>query len=247
MIIGYKEKEGESRTGFESRLTTKTTEFRVNVKPWATSMNGELISRLYDKERMLNHAAALQLISSKTAIPVPKLLGSGENPDGTAWLETERTHGGIWLDLVGETCRMPPGKKHTDDGECEECARIAEANASRYIRDEILPQLNSLRSDTTGLNGVVIPPLWIMDYDPETYWPPKKAAAGEEEYVFCHGNLHAHSILMHAETLHVMKVVDWDNAGFFPKEFQRWTVRRPDYNELFTNTARCKELGDLMV
>jgi hypothetical protein len=210
-------------------------------------MNGELISRLYDKERMLNHAAALQLISSKTAIPVPKLLGSGENPDGTAWLETERTHGGIWLDLVGETCRMPPGKKHTDDGECEECARIAEANASRYIRDEILPQLNSLRSDTTGLNGVVIPPLWIMDYDPETYWPPKKAAAGEEEYVFCHGNLHAHSILMHAETLHVMKVVDWDNAGFFPKEFQRWTVRRPDYNELFTNTARCKELGDLMV
>jgi hypothetical protein len=52
---------------------------------------------------------------------------------------------------------------------------------------------------------------------------------------------------MHAETLHVMKVVDWDNAGFFPAEFQRWTVRRPDYNELFTNTERCKELTDLMV
>jgi hypothetical protein len=38
MVLGYKEKDGESRTGFETRLTTKTTEFRVN---------GEPISRLY--------------------------------------------------------------------------------------------------------------------------------------------------------------------------------------------------------
>ncbi len=244
MGIGYTEKEGEIRTSFETCITTKSAEFRVNVNPWATNMKGELISRLYGKERMVNHATALQLISNKTAIPVPKLIGSGENPDGTAWLETERTHGGIWLDLVGETCRMPPGKKHTE-GECEECARIAETNASRYIQDELLPQLNSLRSDTTGLNGVVIPPLWIMDCDPKTSWPPNTDP--EQEYVFCHGNLHAHSILMHAETLHVMKIVDWDNAGFFPAEFQRWTVRRPDYEELFTNTERCKELAGLMV
>ena len=243
MIIGYKEKEGEIRSSFETRATTKSVEFRVNVKPWATNTEGELISRLYNKERMLNHAAALQLISTKTAIPVPKLIGSGENPDGTAWLETERTHGGIWLDLVGETCRMPPSKQHTE-GECEECAQTAQANASRYIQNEILPQLNALRSDTTGLNGVVIPPLWIMDYDPETFWTPKTDL--EQKYVFCHGNLHAHSILMHAETLHVMKVVDWDNAGFFPAEFQHWTVTRLGY-EMFTNTERCKEFARLMV
>lgn len=84
-----------------------------------------------------------------------------------------------------------------------------------------------------------------MDYDGNTSWPPKTGP--EQAYVFCHGNLHAHSILMHAETLHVMKVMDWDNAGFFPAEFQRWTVRRSDYKELFTNADRCKELADLMV
>ncbi|KAK3905142.1 hypothetical protein C8A05DRAFT_31017, partial [Staphylotrichum tortipilum] len=116
---------------------------------------------------------------------------------------------------------MPLGKKHID-AQCE-CELIAMANASRYIQDEILPQLNWLRSDTTGLNGTVIPSLWIMDYDPKTHWLPKKAASGEQEYVFCHGNLHAHSILMHAETLHVMKIVDWDNAGFLRKEFQLWS------------------------
>ncbi len=146
MVINYIEKEGESLTAFENQITTKSAMYRVNVKPWSTNMKGELISRLYNKERMLNHAAALQLIAKKTAIPVPKLIGSGENPDGTAWLEIECTHGGIWLDVVGAMCRMPPGKKHTD-GECEECARIAEANASRYIQDEILPatQLASVR------------------------------------------------------------------------------------------------------
>ncbi|KAK4033134.1 hypothetical protein C8A01DRAFT_40421 [Parachaetomium inaequale] len=244
------EKEGEIQTFFVKCVLTKSTQFQQNVKPWDTNIKGEIISRLYDKERILNQAAAFQLISSKTTIPVPKLIGSGENPDGTAWIETERTHGGVWLDLVGNRCRMPPGKqKHTDtnDGECDECARIARANASRFIQNEVLPQLNSLCSDTTGLNGVVIPPLWIMDYDPETYWPPKKAGPSQQ-YVFCHGNLHAHSILMHAETLHVMKIVDWDNAGYFPAEFQAlWTVRRPDYEELFTNKEGCKELSGLMV
>ncbi|KAG7288327.1 hypothetical protein NEMBOFW57_007858 [Staphylotrichum longicolle] len=248
VVSGYKEKEGEIRSPFVALTTTKSALHTTNIKPWSKDRQGKLISRLHDKERILTHAAALQIISKRTSIPVPKLLGFGENPDGTAWIEVERTHGGIWLDLVGEECRMPPGKQHiADGGECDECARIAETNASRYIRDEILPQLHSLRSDTTGLEGIVIPPLWIMDYDPKTSWQPKKAPSGKEEYVFCHGNLHAHSILMHAETLHVMKVVDWDNAGYFPQEFQRWTVQRGDYEELFENKERCKELSNLML
>jgi hypothetical protein len=50
--------------------------------------------------------------------------------------------------------------------------------ARLYLRDEILPQLHSLRSDTAGLEGSIIPPLWIMDYDPKTSWPPNKAASG---------------------------------------------------------------------
>jgi hypothetical protein len=139
VLSGYKEKEGESRTHFVVQTTTKTALHTTNIAPWGRDRQGNLITRPHDKEHILTHAAALQLISTKTSIPVPKLLGSGE-----------------------------------------------------------------------------------------------------EEYVFCHGNLHA-------ETLHVLKVVDWDNAGFFPREFQRWTVRRDAYEELFENKKRCKELSDLMV
>jgi hypothetical protein len=88
-----------------------------------------------------------------------------------------------------------------------------------------------------------------MDHERETYWPPKKAESGEQKYVLCYGDLHAHSILMHVETLHVMKVVDWGNAGYFHPEYQVYLVRRRDYEELFTNKKRGEKvtLSQLMV
>jgi hypothetical protein len=229
---GYEETEGEVLTPFYNSIKTKTAELKHSVKPWCKNGSGEVVSRRDDKERIVNYAAALQLVSQKTTIPVPPLFGFGENDDGTAWIEMERTHGGIWLPLVIDQCRMSAGKEHVVEGECAECDRITKTNARRFLAGEVLPQLRSLTSDTTGLNGVVIPPLWVMEWERDAVWPPKTAASGREEYVFCHGNLHAHSILMHAGTLHVLKIVDWEDAGYFPPEFLNvWSLERPGYEE----------------
>jgi hypothetical protein len=248
VVSGYKEKEGEVLTTYYNLITTKSAQLKHSVKPWQETFNNKLASRLYDKERILNYAAALQLISKKTTIPVPKLINFGENDDGTAWIEYERTHGGVWLDVVRDQCRMPPGKKHVSDGgECDECDRIARENARRFIADEVVPQLNLLTSDTTGLNGMVIPPLWVMHHDEKAYWPPKKSESGKEKYVFCHGNLHGHVMLMHAETLHVMKIFDWEDAGYFPPEFQVWSVHRKDYEALYEDEEHRKRLTELML
>jgi hypothetical protein len=84
VVSGYKEKEGEIRTAFVAVTTTKSALHTTNIKPWSTDCQGNLITRLYDKERIQTHVAAQQLVSKKTSIPVPKLLGFGENPDGTA-------------------------------------------------------------------------------------------------------------------------------------------------------------------
>lgn len=245
---GYEEKEGESRTGFESIIATKSRQLKRSVNPWAKTFKGGLMSRLYNNERIDNEVAALQLISEKTSIPVPRYIDSGKYEDGTAWIETERTLGGVWLDVVRDRCRMPAGKQHVEDGnECDECGRIAQDNARRFIVNEVLPQLNSLTSDKTGLNDMVIPPLWDMFHDETTHWKSKKSKTGEAEYVFCHGNLHAHSILMHAETLHVLKIVDWDDAGYFPPEFQVWSLERADYEAFYENAEQRKRLTALMV
>ena len=248
VVLAYKEKEGESLTPFYNLITTKSAQLKHSVKPWQKTTNGELTSRLYNNERILNYAAALQLISQRTTIPVPRLISFGSNDDGTAWIETERTHGGVWLDVVRDQCRRPAGKKHMEDGnECDECGRIARANARRFIADEVLPQLNSLTSDTTGLDGVVIPPLWVTFHDQDASWPSKKSESGRAEYVFCHGNLHGHSIMVHAETLHVMKIVDWEEAGYFPPEFQVWSVNRADYEALYEDDEQRKRLTALML
>ncbi len=146
---------------------------------------------------------------------------------------------------------MPAGKQHTTitaDGECDECGAIARANAARFLADEVIPQLNMLTSDTTGLAGVVIPPLWVMHHFPATCWPSRKAeaGAGEEGFVFCHGNLHGHSIMVHPETLHVLKIADWDDAGFFPREFQVWTVTRGEYEAYYEDMGRLERMMGLM-
>jgi hypothetical protein len=243
------EKEGESLTSFCNYITTKSVSLKHSVRPWMkTGTDGALISRLYNNERILNYTAALQLIARRTTILVPRLIGFGKNDDGTAWIETERIQGGILLGLVRFHCRMPAGKRHVDDGtECAECDRIAKANARRFIANEVLPQLDSLTSDTTGLNGVVIPPLWVQFHDQDACWPPKTSPSGQTEYVFCHGNLHNHSIMMHHETLHVLKIIDWDEAGYFPPEFQVWSTERSEYEALYENEEHRKRLTGLML
>ncbi|EAQ84803.1 predicted protein [Chaetomium globosum CBS 148.51] len=183
VVSGYQEKEGESLTPFYNLITTKTTQLKQSVHPWSPAPNGQLTSRPHNASRILNAAAALRLISAKTTIPVPRLLGSGTNPDGNAWLETERAPHGVWLDVVRDRCRMPPGKRHVaadDSGECDECDRIARANARRFVADEVLPQLNALTSDVTGLGGRVIPPLWVAFHEGDPGWVPKKMEGGEE-------------------------------------------------------------------
>ena len=52
---------------------------------------------------------------------------------------------------------------------------------------------------------------------------------------------------MHAETLHVLKIVDWDEAGYFPPEFQVWSVERADYEALYENEEQRKRLTGLML
>ncbi|KAF1949140.1 hypothetical protein CC80DRAFT_497724 [Byssothecium circinans] len=205
--------------------------------------DGIPINRLWSEERILNEAAALKFISKRTTIPVPRLISYGKSDDGTMYLEVERILG-IELNLVGDQCRMPKARAHTDHGPCDSCRGIAKGNAERFIENEVLPQLSLLRSDTTGLDGFVLPPPWVLEYDKRTHWATKTSAP--REYVFCHGDLMDHNIMVHPETLHVLSIFDWEHAGFFPQAFQTWALEREEYFRLFTNKERLQELVTLL-
>ncbi|OAA64973.1 Aminoglycoside phosphotransferase [Cordyceps fumosorosea ARSEF 2679] len=48
-----------------------------------------------------------------------------------------------------------------------------------------------------------------------------------KDLVFCHGDLSAHNVIVDPETLKVKAIIDWEHAGFYPKEFEGLYFYRP--------------------
>ncbi|KAI9046427.1 hypothetical protein LZ554_009560 [Drepanopeziza brunnea f. sp. 'monogermtubi'] len=174
--------------------------------------------RSWNHERIINEVKALQLVSEKTTIPVPKLLGHGALLDGRQYLITERIDGVTLNRLRGEDCES-----------------VAYSNALDFINNIVLPQLGQLRCNERGIDGFVMPPSWLSpDVQPpwrgKTHW--KTLPLKEPEYVFQHGDLGAHNIMIDPKSLQVMALIDWEYAGFFPPEMQRWpgTLDETVYN-----------------
>ncbi|PMD66308.1 uncharacterized protein K444DRAFT_607732 [Hyaloscypha bicolor E] len=122
-----------------------------NTRPWKT-------------ERIINEAKALELLAKRTRIPIPQFIRCGQNDDGSMFLTMSRVDG-IDLSEVGKECQKPGGVKYNDGGECNKCMNIAKANASHFIQTILLPELAKLRSNKTGLDGFVLPPAWMPEYD----------------------------------------------------------------------------------
>ncbi|KAI0395620.1 kinase-like domain-containing protein [Xylariaceae sp. FL0594] len=183
-----------------------------------------LWKRSWNHERIANEVNALKIVSQRTKVPVPRLIDHGKNPDGTQYLITERIDG-IRLDqIVDMGCRLPE-EKHTIEKQCRECVDKAYSNALGFIERIVLPQLTELTSQERGIHGFVMPPCWLsIDVDPP--WkgkgPWKVLRLEEPKYVFQHGDLAAHNILIDPQTLEVKALIDWEYAGFFPPGMERW-------------------------
>ena len=198
--------------------------------------DGSVITRQWIEERLYNEATALRLVAEKTTIPVPKVIGVGKDDNGLAYIETELLPG-IVLEKIKDQCWMQ--ECHVKEGPCEQCSSIAKKNTSRFIIEEVLPQLGKLRHTTTGLDGFLLPPPWILEYDKRTYWKPN--STNSTSYVFCHGDLAAHNIMIDPKSLNVVGIFDWEHAGYFPPEFLKvWSVDRQSYWDYFRDIESVK-------
>jgi serine/threonine protein kinase len=154
---------------------------------------------LRNHERSTNEAKALELISQRTKIPVPKLLGHGQHPDGRRYLITELTDGVPLSDFRDRGCSNPNEETHTDSTQqCTRCADQAYEHALKFIQVTVLPQLKGLRSRQRGIDGFVMPPSWLSLNQPpwkgKSSW--KTLLLETDEYVFQHGDIAAQNILM---------------------------------------------------
>ncbi|KAF2241811.1 hypothetical protein BU26DRAFT_524955 [Trematosphaeria pertusa] len=230
------------QSDFVRHELTPTTFKKTSLNPkWKVDFfgNSYLPSRPFNRERIRNEINALQLISSHTSIPVPRLLDWGENPDGSIFLQTERVHG-IKLSEVGNTCRMPSGLKHNKGGYCGDCMATAKSNAAAFIQDVVLPELSKLRSNTMGLQGIVIPPAFLLERDKRTRWEAK--TADSQKYVFVFGDLVLHNIMMDPVTLKLICIFDLEHSGYFTPECQRWFLDVETYRSAYDDYGGLDEL-----
>jgi hypothetical protein len=118
---------------------------------------------------LYNEAAALALIRAKTTIMMPEILDYGMEFNGSAFLVTSTVRG-MPADQVGTTqCPMPSVHHAVSSGPCSDCLQLAASTATRYIKDAVMPQLDTLTSNSTGLDGFVAPPPWVAEFRQETY------------------------------------------------------------------------------
>lgn len=176
-------------------------------------------------ERITNEAKALELVSRETDIPVPQLLGHGTYPDGRRYLKTKFMEGPRLDTFPSRSCSKPEGQKHTDDTPCKDCSDQAYRNALEFISGTVLPQLATMKSQYRGIDGFVMPPSWPSP-DVQAPWIGKECwktlPLKLPEYVFQHGDIAAHNIIMDPRTLGVKALIDFEYAGFYPPGMENW-------------------------
>ena len=154
------------------------------------------------KERLLNEAAAMQFVREHTKIPVP-VLHCAFADDDAVYLVMEYVDGVNMADLTED-------EKHVVKQELA----------------EHLESLHSLRSSTLGgVSGLVIPPYRVMSKTFRDDWDLRPSET--EEYVFCHNDLSQHNVIVDPKSLRINAIVDWEYAGFFPKQFEFPFFERP--------------------
>ncbi|KAF2020994.1 hypothetical protein BU24DRAFT_469755 [Aaosphaeria arxii CBS 175.79] len=202
----------------------------------------QMITSDRNHERITNEARALKLVSQETSIPAPRLLDHGSHPDGRRYLITEYIEGPTLSSFSRRSCSMPEGKKHTTATPCQTCSDTAHSNAVHFILHTVLPQLTKLTSRTRGIDGFVMPPSWLSP-DAQPPWIGKQSWSTlpleQPEYVFQHGDLAAHNIIMDRVTLQAKALIDWEYAGFYPAGMENWTgtLDRDVYSARSDDTA----------
>ncbi|TFK45088.1 kinase-like domain-containing protein [Crucibulum laeve] len=164
---------------------------------------GNLVIPKLPRERMENEVAAIRYIQEHTTIPTPNIRCAFED------------HGRYYIitDVV-------PGAT---------LAQLSEEQKAVVIKelDEYVAQLHSITSSIMGgFSGRVCLPYRIseaIDHDDVL----KFREAETPEFVLCHNDLSQHNVIVDEETLKVNAILDWEYAGFYPREFDSPFYYRP--------------------
>ncbi|MCJ1426157.1 hypothetical protein MMC29_004059 [Sticta canariensis] len=166
----------------------------LNERP-INKRTGEPVMIPWLPERFQNEAAVLKIIADNTEIPVPRVKEIGQDSNGRWYLVTALVQNAVRADMVDDRCWM---KQHhrVYEGPCNACIEMAQANTDQFVKETVLPWLGTLRFNSTAVNGLMLPPPWVLKYDKRSTWIPKTST--HNEFVMVHGDLGPHNIIVPA-------------------------------------------------
>ncbi|KAB8356609.1 hypothetical protein FH972_024191 [Carpinus fangiana] len=184
-------------------------------REWQLTLRGTIHMPKQGEDRIKNEAAALRYVAQHTNIPVPRLHCCFED-DEAVYLITEYVEGVAMVEL--------------------------DEDKKEIVKQELrghLETLQGLRSDRVGgaEGGPLVPPYRAHKELLRDDWV--FPLADTKEYVFCHGDLSQHNVLVDPETLKITAIIDWEYAGFFPEYFEFPFYERPG-----PSVARGEEVDD---
>ncbi|KAI5889131.1 kinase-like protein [Schizophyllum commune H4-8] len=169
-----------------------------------SSFTGLPIPPAYDiASHLRNEAAAIAFVRAHTDIPVPNVVCSFDDGGRTYLIEDE---------VPGVAMKDLP-----DDAKV-----IVMQELEGHVRT-----LQSLHSTTMGgFCGSACLPYRLWAVLPRNFGKVTFKPDVPYDLVFCHNDLAQHNILVDPETLKITAILDWEFAGFYPKEFEGAFYRR---------------------
>ena len=205
MASSRKEKDCVGVTAERKYYHVGKTFVKRSLRPreWQVShFRGTIHVPRQNNERLLNEAAAMQFVTEHTRIPVP-VLHCAFADDDAIYLIMEYVDGVNMADLT------------------EDEKYVVKQELAEHVES-----LHSLRSSVLGgVSGLIIPPYRVQVKTPRDDWDLQPSKT--EEYVFCHNDLSQHNIIVDPKSLRINAIIDWEYAGFFPKQFESPFWERP--------------------
>lgn len=174
--------------------------------------DGSLVENPYhdSKARLENEFNVIQFLKATApGIPLPeaKLL----QQDGLLALRTTRATG-ICLGAV-------------DDAHIDEAVR----KVTEEMMNDIIPTLQAFRSTELGGLNRQHRELAVPARLPYSGGTPHRVSMPSPDFVLCHNDLSQGNIFVDPQTLKITCIIDWEYAGYFPKEFEvnMWKYRHP--------------------
>jgi tRNA A-37 threonylcarbamoyl transferase component Bud32 len=162
------------------------------------TLRGDVFVPPMGMERLRNEVAAINFVRRNTCIPVPTVRASFED-NGRYYVITDGVPG------------VPMSKLSPDQN------AIVIKELQGYL--EILHAITSKQMG--GILGhACLPWRLAMALPLDAGERIKFNHTTEYEYILCHNDLHQSNILVDEETLKISAILDWEYAGFYPKEFE---------------------------